>query len=254
MDTKNPHDAHAEGRAPAADWSHWAHMSKVELWQAVALSMDRQPPTALDGLGRQLDQRFNNRARVLLGSEFSVRLSIALSHLEPRDGRKAGALHVVASLAAGRRAMVDLREFAAWTQGLRRPGWLLPEQFPMAAETTASAPAEVNWDSPPADTQADKPGPLTGAAMNCAASPAELRKQRRDKLPSDAVNKRGELLRMFRELGGKLPSESGKKGTWGAMSALERNSGIDSRNLGSMLKKAIEEKTSRDQWDQLNRH
>lgn len=58
-----------------------------------------------------------------------------------------------------------------------------------------------------------------------------------DALPTDLHEKRDELLRRFRELGGKRRSEgTGKRG---ALAALARSTGINDKNLGIHLDEAI---------------
>ena len=94
---------------------------------------------------------------------------------------------------------------------------------------------------------------LLSAASQGEPVPAVLRKQFRDALPADAVERRKELLRQFRELDGKLRTEKGKKGRRGAMADLERASGIDSKNLSKMLEDAIAEKNTAERWEQLYR-
>ena len=94
---------------------------------------------------------------------------------------------------------------------------------------------------------------LLSAASQGEPVPTVLRKQLRDALPADDVERRKELLRQFRELDGKLRTEKGKKGRRGAMADLERASGIDSKNLSKMLEDAIAEKNTAERWEQLYR-
>ena len=94
---------------------------------------------------------------------------------------------------------------------------------------------------------------LLSAASQGEPVPTVLRKQLRDALPADDVERRKELLRQFRKLDGKLRSEPGKKGAWGALAKLERTTGINDKNLGQMLDKAIEEKRHVDAWGALRK-
>ena len=73
----------------------------------------------------------------------------------------------------------------------------------------------------------------------------------RTALPSDPKEKREALLDRFRTLGGKRPKEGGDKGTRGVLAKLQRETGIDDKNLGVMLDKAIDEKAAANMWRQL---
>lgn len=70
-------------------------------------------------------------------------------------------------------------------------------------------------------------------------------------LPEEPIAKRARLLEMFRERGGKRPSEGGKKGIWGALTRVVEGTGIDKDTLGAMLDKAIVEKRQADAFAQL---
>lgn len=98
--------------------------------------------------------------------------------------------------------------------------------------------------------------PEVGRAQVTAAAPLATEAAPRtdaSSLPSDPKQKRARLLEVFRELGGKRPSEQGKKGTRGALAALERSTGINDKNLGEMLDKAIEEQRATALWATLQK-
>lgn len=75
-------------------------------------------------------------------------------------------------------------------------------------------------------------------------------------LPPDATRwtpeRRSKLLELFREFGGKRPAESGRKGTWGALAKLSRETGIDKDTARVQLDKAIVEKRGAELWARLN--
>ena len=127
------------------------------------------------------------------------------------------------------------------------------EHEPATAEVVAAVmPSGATGAYEPVAAAASRLALLSAASQGDPV-PAVLRKQFRDALPADAVERRKELLRQFRELDGKLRTEKGKKGRRGAMADLERASGIDSKNLSKMLEDAIAEKNTAERWEQLYR-
>lgn len=95
--------------------------------------------------------------------------------------------------------------------------------------------------------------PAPPASAPASVANGEAQSGSAESLPNDPPLKRVELLKMFRELDGKRPGELGKKGAWGALAKLERTTGINDKNLGQMLDKAIEEKRHVDAWGALRK-
>ena len=79
------------------------------------------------------------------------------------------------------------------------------------------------------------------------AAPQNANKSTTDWVPPPK-ERRQKLLQLFRSYGGKRPKEQGKKGTRGALARLERETGIDDKNLGEMLDKAIDDERGTHQW------
>ena len=100
-----------------------------------------------------------------------------------------------------------------------------------ASAPTAALVAEHGAAPPPPTT-------LNPAAGNATTAWTPLR--------------RADLLKEFRALEGKRPSEPGKKGKRGALMELVRETAVDKDTLGAQLDKAIEEKKAADMWAQLN--
>ena len=104
------------GESRAVDWSEWKHYTKVEVWEAVALSMGIDPlkierdPDADDHDWRCVPfkegEKFQQRVRMTVGA--------GSDHIE------------IASIAIGRpwENEVKLASFAAWAVSLR---WELPQ-------------------------------------------------------------------------------------------------------------------------------
>lgn len=123
-----------------ADWDTWSDIPEVEVWKAVALSLDHEPER-LPGLdlrpawGSSFDD---------CPQEFQRRLTIA------EAAANAGTLRV-SRISMGYPApyqKVDLSIFCAWTQGLRKP-WQLPD-----AMLELEQHSEIEAEQPRQDTQA----------------------------------------------------------------------------------------------------
>ena len=77
---------------------------------------------------------------------------------------------------------------------------------------------------------------------NASSAPTASEDQKETRaLPDDPREKRRELLKMFREKGGRRPIEGKGKGTRGALAAVSRETDIDKDTLGGMLDKAIKD-------------
>ena len=103
------------GFAPP-NWEHWGNLHTVELWQAVALSLDIAPE-ALDTIPGGFDpQRHSN-----LPPEFLPRLMVAANHMAAPTMQERYTpewmRHVV------------LEQFGMWADNLPHP-WEMPYEFP----------------------------------------------------------------------------------------------------------------------------
>ncbi len=87
----------------------------------------------------------------------------------------------------------------------------------------------------------------SGVAYTWNPSCAEDATASKKPLPADLREKRAELLRRFRALGGKRRSEGGG-GKRGALAQLEKETGIHRKNLSHHLDKAIEDERARALW------
>lgn len=131
------------GSSGRAKWSLWAQMPKAELWQAVALSIDRSPGEW--GYGCRSAGRFNETyAREDFGTGFWDRMRIAQASLSASGPLRA--FHLSVGIHRNPRAEVSLPEFGSWAES---KGWTLPTEFPRILPIEPIA-------SPPTDQQ-DKP-------------------------------------------------------------------------------------------------
>ena len=133
------------------DWSMWRSMATVELWEALALSVDRDPahpppPSSTDQVNKDYERR----------------LRIAESHLGP-----GGTLQLVRGASSHTGARVSLPVFAAWALSL---GWNLPDAFPRAVVDSSRilidprAPHAERAPAPPTGPSAAESVPGTDAA------------------------------------------------------------------------------------------
>ena len=108
------------------DWNEWSLMPRVELWQAVALSMDLEPHdlhrdvhTPLLGFGSFFKP--NSFPSSAVEREFEKRLRILEANLE--DSAKFPDAVINREL---RRSIVELPEFSAWAASV---GWEIPDEL-----------------------------------------------------------------------------------------------------------------------------
>lgn len=110
-------------QVPPPKWEKWRHMRDVELWEAVALSVNLEPDELPVYLGAY--DRFGDNPFKICPSEFLWRLQIANS-----NGGNALPIKPVHTLKA--RCLVDLPTFGAWASSLWRD---LPVDFPVLTNT-----------------------------------------------------------------------------------------------------------------------
>jgi hypothetical protein len=117
-----------------ANWGKWAHIPNVELWQAVALSLDIDPTDG--GLLRMLQHDPRSHSIVSTPSavrvKFQDRLQVSIANLSFERGPLVP-VRAYAGVLASPHAPIELAAFAAWAAGLPELFGSLPEQFPRGA-------------------------------------------------------------------------------------------------------------------------
>ena len=194
------------------DWSMWSGDQRVDIEEAVALTMDIDPTPLLrvqdlitsDALPEDRRADFSKR-QAALKRKFNGRTSSMLS---------------------------DAVHYATQKEWSGLP----PELVAMATVPPDTTPRGAKADPESAPTAPAEPVPA---------------KRKFAGLPDDPLQKRSKLLEWFRAAGGKRPKEGGRGGTRGALTRVVEKSGIDKDTLGSMLDKAIDEKRASDGFAQL---
>jgi len=226
------HELHQKKRPPA-NWQKWAHFPKAELWQCVALSFGVEP---VDATMRAVRAGFTMSAEpkprdwFAEHPEMRERLDVAranagsdeMSHLHPLPGGSGDMASRLFSTA----------EFGAWARSIW--GVAIPAAFPGHPTITVESGA------------ADELGLVPSVPLSSPVIPT-AREEKRLK----ATERRATLLVSFRKLDGKRSTEGGKKGKHGALAALSRQTGIDDKNLGQMLDRAIKDERDADMWASL---
>lgn len=130
------------------DWDLWADMRRLRVWQAVALSLNINP--GLPDMSAATAATMRDPARLRrFGAEFERRLAIALSQLST-DG-PLRPLELYTGVLEDPCAMVSMKNFATFVQGLRKP-WALPAGFPQSVGPAAPASAPVGVSATPETT------------------------------------------------------------------------------------------------------
>lgn len=104
-------------RQTRADWDLWEFMPHCKYWEAVALSLNLEPPiyeSSVKGWP----------------PEYERRRKIAAAHMECKNLQRSKADHGYGT--------VDLSAFSAWAQSLE---WSLPDRFPRTMAKEADTPA-----------------------------------------------------------------------------------------------------------------
>lgn len=222
-----------QNRAPgAANWGHWADIPQAEVWEAVALSLGFEPKQ-LPGIDWRpiRGDIFDD-----CPEEFRLRLDKAERCVE------AGTLKIAVAGYALRTFKVRLADLRTWAESLRT-AWSMPNEFP------SHAPVELKPSLAVAGALLADDGKSLSLTANAAAVPAI---QATAIKGSWTPERRKELLKEFRLLGGTRPDECGKKGKRGALAELGRNAGVDKDTLADQLDKALEEKHKAEIWAQLH--
>lgn len=147
------------------DWSEWGLMPKVELWQAVALSMNLEPHalrkdvhTPLLGFGSFFKP--NSFPSSAIEREFEKRLRILGANLEYSKQFS----DAIVNYGELRLSIVALPEFSAWAVSV---GWEIPEEL---AKKSAKADEDDRVPSNCKDVEIEL------AALFDYVSPAQLEK------------------------------------------------------------------------------
>lgn len=116
------------------DWSFWKQMAMVDLWQAVALSLDINPE-AIEKAARGTFDDYGLRRYDGCGKAFRDRITFAVNWVQSGDlvpaERKRAVIY----------STVRLAEFADWARDTM--GWSLPNEMMPAREDPAAAVARV---------------------------------------------------------------------------------------------------------------
>ena len=187
------------------------------------------------------------------------RLERALKDLEERN--KAIAELAVESAPALERMRAWQAKVDALSQRDRRQ---LFDSLGMTHVSAVPRPIEPGRGSgPPAEPralrsvrtvrEAQSEAPASAEPLAAVAEPVPLVMTPAASEPTTAwtPHRRADLLKEFRALEGKRPTETGKKGKRGALMELARKTGVDKDTLGEQLDKAIAEKKMTDMWTQL---
>ena len=221
-------------------WRAWLQLPTVKLWQAIALSIDREPTEPLCKAifdGRVTDKRAPSHILELLKRWRYCEQALSF------DGPIKPQGYGIANPPVCPVSLADVAAFLA------AAGFELPEELralgfvPTVQEAQAAAPS------------AAEPSPTAALVGEQGAAPPQPTTP--DLAAGNAItawtpHRRADLLKEFRALEGKRPSEAGKKGKRGALMELVRKTAIDKDTLGDQLDKAIADKSAADMWAQLN--
>lgn len=123
----------------APDWSYWGNLPEVQIWQAVALSLNVDPESLNTPPGGFHPDFCNNRPE-----GFIRRLNIACGSLPPPS--------MYERYTPQFQRIVGLEDFGIWAENLPHP-WDLPPQFP---PIPTSATIEDGSIEPPDDETISK--------------------------------------------------------------------------------------------------
>lgn len=187
-------------QVPPPKWEKWRHMRDVELWEAVALSVNLEPDELPVYLGAY--DRFGDNPFKICPSEFLGRLQIANS-----NGGIALPIKPVHTLKA--RCLVDLPTFGAWASNLWRD---LPIDFPTITNTPTEPQATTPCPAPVADMASNEPDTSKGTPPKLTeADKAEiLRLYNRGR--GESVNALAKRLHVSRPTIDKVLQRAGIKG------------------------------------------
>jgi hypothetical protein len=120
----------------AVDWSAWEKVKRVELWEAVALSLDLEPGQVKGSTEASASGHHVGGS----SGTFAKRLEVARAHL----GKSTG----LSGQAPGNAEITTVRldQFRSWAESLTKP-WTLPARFPGRVEQRSNHDDEffVGW-------------------------------------------------------------------------------------------------------------
>lgn len=150
-----------------ADWELWSFMPRCEPWQAVALSLDLEPP------------EYDSSVRGW-PAEYERRLKITAANIEGKNIQ--GSVSTPRKSTSNNPCTVELHLFGAWAKSL---GWTLPDSFPVSPpnktapaifdKASATYPPELDiallaWKAVSATDGKGKPKLLIKAWLNINAN------------------------------------------------------------------------------------
>ena len=138
---------------PPPNWDKWGHMRDVELWEAVALSLNLEPDKLPVYLGAF--ERFGDDPFRICPQTFLDRLQVANSNCGISLG-----FRPVHKLKA--RCLVDLPAFGVWAAKLNIPN--MPPELVAMAETMRVVPTEPQTITP-------SPAPVVAAGASGGVEP-----------------------------------------------------------------------------------
>lgn len=134
---------------PAPNWDKWRHMIEIEMWEAVALSLNLEPDKLPVYLGAY--ELFGDNPFSICPPKFQERLQIANSNCGVSF--PFNAMHALKA-----RCLVYFPAFGAWAAGI----WPdLPSEFPIAAPKATSKPSAATVEPAPMVDVPTKTAPLS---------------------------------------------------------------------------------------------
>lgn len=134
-----------QAKEVAVDWQVWQHVPDAHLWEAVAISLNREPRSI-----KVYPQGWMDNGLIFEESKpFTDRLLIAERNLTAAAGTGLRAHSLV--VGTPYQCSVSLAEFAAWALSL--PWDIPPEMERMAATASMSDPDDVPNTEPPFTTR-----------------------------------------------------------------------------------------------------
>jgi len=228
-------DIYAFQRQQADRFAYWA---KLEYWtreESVALLLGKLPDEIPQIWKFLVGQRSGLKRRY----EELQKLTKRAESMNPGSGRLRPADVLRWATSIGHAVPMDL---IAALDNMRAT-------LAAASDVALTKPSEPKLASESEPAPVLNPGRMpVPAGIQTASAPPTAPAGR----PKWTPERRVDLLREFRAMGGKRPTEAGKSGQWGALAKLARKSSIHKDTAADQLDKAIAEKKAADMWEQLN--
>jgi hypothetical protein len=143
----NPQEHEPEGETGRPNWRLWTSVPHVELWQAVALSLDLDPDLIPSFSGWELRDHVGSPG---LTAEFNLRLRILHAQCGPSWRKKPGPVTQKVNGDDELRDEIELLDFVVWGRALK---WRMPRELTnlVKKQTPASntEPARKQKEAPP---------------------------------------------------------------------------------------------------------